>query len=113
MKFSYKIGFSLQSNLKDLDPSHKTDLDLWVWFKGRKPPSENYRYGIPSLLANMSTYNDEKEISLNAEQICNNDDKFSNTKHPYKNNLPAHRQSGDQSYARLGKGNNSSDSYQQ
>ena len=27
--FSYKTEFSIQNNPKNLDPSYKTDLDLW------------------------------------------------------------------------------------
>ena len=32
MKFCYNTSFTLPKNLKDLDPSCKTDLDLWDCF---------------------------------------------------------------------------------
>ena len=35
MKFCYNTNFTFLNNLKDLDPSYKTDLDLWDCF-GRK-----------------------------------------------------------------------------
>ena len=35
MKFCYNTNYTFLTNRKDLDPSYKTDLDLWDCF-GRK-----------------------------------------------------------------------------
>ena len=46
MKFCYNTNFPFLINPKDLDPSYKTDLDLWYCF-GRKTLSlitEEIRY---------------------------------------------------------------------
>ena len=46
MKFCYDTSFTLPKTPKDLDPSYKTDLNLWDCFGRKENPSYNHSTAV-------------------------------------------------------------------
>ena len=47
VKFCYKMGFPVQNNPKNLDPSYKMDLDIWDCFERKINPSYSQSNVVP------------------------------------------------------------------
>ena len=60
MKSCYNTNYPFLNNTKDLDPSYKTDLDLWCCFGSKKlrliTEEIRYNYFLPSSLLCMKYY---------------------------------------------------------
>ena len=70
MKFCYNTNFTLPNNPKDLDPSFKTDLDLWIVLEGKKFPSYNQRNTVMTLGLQQYITGYSKFLTLSEQMLC-------------------------------------------